>query len=584
MSDLPSSRRLELLPAVDVADGQAVQLVQGVAGSEKRFGDPVEAALNWQSRGAEWIHLVDLDAAFGRGHNRELLAEIVGTPRHQGRDERRHPRRRVARGRAGRRLPPRQHRHRRARAARVVRRARSPSTATGSPSASTSAAAPWPPAAGPARAATSTTCSRASTPRAARATSSPTSTRTACSRARTSSCCATVCARHRPPGRRLRRHHRARRPRGARGPGRPRASRAPSSAPRSTRAASPSRTRSRLTAGRARVTPRRPRHPVPRRRRRPGGQGRQLPGAARRRRPGRAGQGVRRRGRRRADLPRHLRLPPGPGHHDRDRVAHRRAGLHPAHRRRRESASVDDVDTLLRAGADKVAVNTAAIRRPELIAEIADRFGNQVLVLSVDARRAPRHRQRLRGHHARRPPGTGLDAVEWAARGGRARRRRDPAQRDGRRRHPGRLRPRADPAGARGEVSIPVIASGGAGPRRALPAGGRGRRRRRARRQRLPLRHAADRRGQGGPWPTPATPSAEPATSSDQRGRSSGRPTFRGASPPAGGPQRRGRTKVARAGAASTETTAAARRASQSGRTIHTRTLSAIRSAIRRPR
>ncbi|MDX6298932.1 MAG: phosphoribosyl isomerase [Nocardioidaceae bacterium] len=73
------SQRLLLLPAVDIAGGQAVQLVQGVAGSEKRFGDPVEAALNWQRRGAEWIHLVDLDAAFGRGHNRALLAEIVGT-------------------------------------------------------------------------------------------------------------------------------------------------------------------------------------------------------------------------------------------------------------------------------------------------------------------------------------------------------------------------------------------------------------------------------------------------------------------------------------------------------------------------
>jgi phosphoribosylanthranilate isomerase len=69
---------LELLPAVDVAAGQAVQLVQGVAGSEKRFGDPVEAALRWQEAGAAWIHLVDLDAAFGRGHNRALLAEIVG--------------------------------------------------------------------------------------------------------------------------------------------------------------------------------------------------------------------------------------------------------------------------------------------------------------------------------------------------------------------------------------------------------------------------------------------------------------------------------------------------------------------------
>src|SRR3954469_14327899 len=69
---------LELLPAVDIAGGQAVQLVQGVAGSEKRFGDPVEAALNWQRRGAAGIPLVDLDAAFGRGHNRDLLAQIVG--------------------------------------------------------------------------------------------------------------------------------------------------------------------------------------------------------------------------------------------------------------------------------------------------------------------------------------------------------------------------------------------------------------------------------------------------------------------------------------------------------------------------
>src|SRR4051794_17277371 len=81
MSSYPSTgsaHRLELLPAVDVAGGQAVQLVQGVAGSEKAFGDPVEAALDWQRRGAEWLHLVDLDAAFGRGENRALLAEIVG--------------------------------------------------------------------------------------------------------------------------------------------------------------------------------------------------------------------------------------------------------------------------------------------------------------------------------------------------------------------------------------------------------------------------------------------------------------------------------------------------------------------------
>jgi phosphoribosyl isomerase A len=70
--------RLQLLPAVDVADGQAVRLVQGVAGSETSYGDPLQAALAWQQAGAEWIHLVDLDAAFGRGSNRDLLAEVVG--------------------------------------------------------------------------------------------------------------------------------------------------------------------------------------------------------------------------------------------------------------------------------------------------------------------------------------------------------------------------------------------------------------------------------------------------------------------------------------------------------------------------
>ena len=75
---MSSAPRLELLPAVDVAGGQAVQLVQGVAGSGGQFGDPWEAALAWQDQGAEWIHLVDLDAAFGRGSNRELLARIVG--------------------------------------------------------------------------------------------------------------------------------------------------------------------------------------------------------------------------------------------------------------------------------------------------------------------------------------------------------------------------------------------------------------------------------------------------------------------------------------------------------------------------
>jgi phosphoribosylanthranilate isomerase len=69
---------LELLPAVDVADGQAVRLVQGAAGTETSYGSPRDAALAWQNDGAEWIHLVDLDAAFGRGDNRELLAGVVG--------------------------------------------------------------------------------------------------------------------------------------------------------------------------------------------------------------------------------------------------------------------------------------------------------------------------------------------------------------------------------------------------------------------------------------------------------------------------------------------------------------------------
>jgi 1-(5-phosphoribosyl)-5-[(5-phosphoribosylamino)methylideneamino] imidazole-4-carboxamide isomerase/N-(5'phosphoribosyl)anthranilate isomerase len=69
---------LELLPAVDVAGGQAVRLFQGAAGSETHYGEPLAAALAWQRAGAQWIHLVDLDAAFGRGSNRELLGQVVG--------------------------------------------------------------------------------------------------------------------------------------------------------------------------------------------------------------------------------------------------------------------------------------------------------------------------------------------------------------------------------------------------------------------------------------------------------------------------------------------------------------------------
>lgn len=70
--------KLELLPAVDVKGGQAVRLVQGALGSESNYGSPLDAALDFQNGGAEWIHLVDLDAAFGIGSNAELLAEVIG--------------------------------------------------------------------------------------------------------------------------------------------------------------------------------------------------------------------------------------------------------------------------------------------------------------------------------------------------------------------------------------------------------------------------------------------------------------------------------------------------------------------------
>ena len=69
---------LELLPAVDVKDGRAVRLVQGELSKESIYGAPLQVALEFQNAGAEWIHLVDLDAAFGRGDNSRMLAEIVG--------------------------------------------------------------------------------------------------------------------------------------------------------------------------------------------------------------------------------------------------------------------------------------------------------------------------------------------------------------------------------------------------------------------------------------------------------------------------------------------------------------------------
>jgi phosphoribosylformimino-5-aminoimidazole carboxamide ribotide isomerase/phosphoribosylanthranilate isomerase len=82
MSDFATTPSLVLLPAVDVADGKAVRLTQGEAGSETNYGDPVDAAQLWVDQGAEWIHLVDLDAAFGRGNNHAVIKRVIkNTPR-----------------------------------------------------------------------------------------------------------------------------------------------------------------------------------------------------------------------------------------------------------------------------------------------------------------------------------------------------------------------------------------------------------------------------------------------------------------------------------------------------------------------
>jgi phosphoribosylformimino-5-aminoimidazole carboxamide ribotide isomerase/phosphoribosylanthranilate isomerase len=82
VTEFNTAPALTLLPAVDVADGKAVRLTQGEAGSETSYGDPIEAADAWSSQGAEWIHLVDLDAAFGRGNNHAIIKKVVkNTPR-----------------------------------------------------------------------------------------------------------------------------------------------------------------------------------------------------------------------------------------------------------------------------------------------------------------------------------------------------------------------------------------------------------------------------------------------------------------------------------------------------------------------
>ncbi|MBV0895206.1 bifunctional 1-(5-phosphoribosyl)-5-((5-phosphoribosylamino)methylideneamino)imidazole-4-carboxamide isomerase/phosphoribosylanthranilate isomerase PriA [Microbacterium sp. NC79] len=77
MNDFTNTPALALLPAVDVAGGKAVRLTQGEAGSETNYGDPVDAAAQWQEQGAEWLHLVDLDAAFGRGANTAVIRRVI---------------------------------------------------------------------------------------------------------------------------------------------------------------------------------------------------------------------------------------------------------------------------------------------------------------------------------------------------------------------------------------------------------------------------------------------------------------------------------------------------------------------------
>ncbi|HEY9424483.1 MAG TPA: bifunctional 1-(5-phosphoribosyl)-5-((5-phosphoribosylamino)methylideneamino)imidazole-4-carboxamide isomerase/phosphoribosylanthranilate isomerase PriA, partial [Microterricola sp.] len=76
-SEFNKTPRLVLLPAVDIAAGKAVRLTQGEAGTETNYGDPVDAAADWAAQGAEWIHLVDLDAAFGRGNNHSVVKKVL---------------------------------------------------------------------------------------------------------------------------------------------------------------------------------------------------------------------------------------------------------------------------------------------------------------------------------------------------------------------------------------------------------------------------------------------------------------------------------------------------------------------------
>ena len=83
MTELATSPKLQLLPAIDMVDGKAVRLTQGEAGTETNYGSPVDAAMDWIEQGAEWIHLVDLDAAFGRGSNVAVAKKIIARAGHR---------------------------------------------------------------------------------------------------------------------------------------------------------------------------------------------------------------------------------------------------------------------------------------------------------------------------------------------------------------------------------------------------------------------------------------------------------------------------------------------------------------------
>ena len=233
-------------------------------------------------------------------------------------------------------------------------------------------------------------------------------------------------------------------------------------------------------------------HPLPRRQPRPGGQGGPLPGSERRRRSGRARCALRAAGRRRARDPRRLGDPRGARPPSRDGDARARGARASRSPSAAASAPRTTLARLLEAGADKVAINTAAVADPELLGEIAERFGRQCTVLAIDAaRRDGAVEVLIKGGRER----TGVDAVPWAREGterGAGEILLTSWDRDGTAR---RLRPRAD-AGDRGCGPRPGDRLGRRR-RPGAPGGGlRCRRRRRARGLDLPRRRADRRRRQ----------------------------------------------------------------------------------------